>query len=471
METRLAMVLAGDLDGVSVTALCAGLGLSRQTYYRLCRRYEEEGPAGLVPRSRRPHSCPGAVDPALELEIIRLRTDEGWPDPPRGAASIADQLRRSGLACPAVSAIHRVLVRNGLVTPQPQKRPLASYTRFTYPDPNGCWQIDATRWTLADGTEAWIMDVLDDHSRVVVAAHACPAPTTAAAQAAVHTGGQLWGLPARVLSDNGPCFGGVARSGDFVEGLAALGIQAVHARPFHPQTCGKIERFHQTLKRWLRTQPRAGTLNQLQAQLDWFVAFYNHRPHRALRGATPAEAWAARTPAGPAEEPLTLPARVALTRHTVTPPHRHPRRRDLPGPHHHRAGPQAGRHRAGRRALRPPAAAARGRPPGPRAHPHRRAALLPPAQPTPARAHRRRHQPAVSRTPRAHQGRAIGLPPPARPGPPRLTAQGWRAAPSPAATPARAPLNCEERPHTMRGVLLTTVTDVPRHRCHRCGRT
>ena len=323
METRLAMVLAGGLDGVSVTALCAELEISRQTYYRLRRRYEEQGPAGLVPRSRRPHSCPGAVDPALELEIIRLRTDEGWPDPPRGAASIADQLRRSGLACPAVSTIHRVLVRNGLVAPQPQKRPRASYTRFTYPDPNGCWQIDATRWTLADGSrdgaEAWIMDVLDDHSRVVVAAHACPAPTTAAAQAALCAGGQRWGLPARVLSDNGPCFGGVSRAGDFVEGLAALGIQAVHARPFHPQTCGKIERFHQTLKRWLRTQPRAVTPAGLQAQLDWFVQFYNHRrPHRALRGATPAEAWAARTPAGPAQAPLTLPARVALTHHAVT---------------------------------------------------------------------------------------------------------------------------------------------------------
>lgn len=325
METRLAMVLAGGCDAVSVTALCAELEISRQTYYRLRRRYLADGPAGLPPRSRRPHSCPGAVDAALELEIIRLRTDEGWPDPPRGAASIADQLRRSGLACPAVSTIHRVLVRNGLVTPQPQKRPRASYTRFVYPDPNGCWQIDATRWELGDGPgrgrEAWIMDVLDDHSRVVVAAHACPAPTTAAAQAAVCAGGQLWGLPARILSDNGPCFGGVSRSGDFVDGLALLGIQAIHARPFHPQTCGKIERFHQTLKRWLRTQPRAGTLAQLQAQLDWFLEFYNHRrPHRALRGAIPAEAWTARTPAGPAEEPIALgrPARVTITRHTVT---------------------------------------------------------------------------------------------------------------------------------------------------------
>jgi transposase InsO family protein len=325
METRLAMVVAGSCAAVSVTALCAELEISRQTYYRLRRRYLAEGPAGLTPRSRRPHRCPGAVDPGLELEIIRLRTDEGWPDPPRGAASIADELRRSGLACPAVSTIHRVLQRNGLVTPQPQKRPRASYTRFTYPDPNGCWQIDATRWELAgdgpDGREGWVMDVLDDHSRVVVAAHACPGPTTAAAQAAVHAGGQVWGLPARVLSDNGSCFGGVGRTGDFVDGLAGLGIAAIHARPCHPQTCGKIERFHQTLKRWLRTQPRAASLAELQAQLDWFLEFYNHhRPHRALRGATPAEAWAARSPVGPAEAPIAArrPARVTLTRHTVT---------------------------------------------------------------------------------------------------------------------------------------------------------
>lgn len=319
METRLAMVVAGDCAGVSVTGLCAELGISRQTYYRLRRRYEAEGPAGLAPRSRRPHRSPGAVSPALELEIIRLRTDEDWPEP-RGAASIADELRRSGLACPAVSTIHRVLVRNGLVAPQPRKRPRASYTRFVYPDPNGCWQIDATRWELADG-EAWIMDVLDDHSRVVVAARACPAPTITAAQAAVHAAGRLWGLPARVLSDNGACFGGVSRSGDFVDGLAALGIKVIHARPFHPRTCGKIERFHQTLKRWLRAQPRAGCLGELQAQLDRFVEFYNHRrPHRALRGATPAEAWAARGPAGPAEEPIAVgrPARVTITRHTVT---------------------------------------------------------------------------------------------------------------------------------------------------------
>jgi transposase InsO family protein len=431
METRLAMVLAGSCDAVSVTALCAELEISRQTYYRLRRRYLAQGPAGLAPRSRRPHRSPGAVDPALELEIIRLRTDEGWPDPPRGAASIADQLRRSGVgvACPAVSTIHRVLVRNGLVVAQPQKRPRASYTRFVYPDPNGCWQIDATRWSVAgggpDGGEAWVMDVLDDHSRVVVAAHACPAPTTAAAQGAVHTGGQLWGLPARILSDNGPCFGGVGRAGDFVDGLAALGIQAIHARPFHPQTCGKIERWHQTLKRWLRTQPRAVTLAELQAQLDWFVAFYNHRrPHRALRGATPAEAWAARTPAGPAEQPLTTarPARVAISRHTVTTAGVIYLGRHTIGLGARLAGTELTAVRYGRRLL----LLDRDRPV--------RALTLLPGQ----RYYRQPSQPLLEPTPPAEQDaprtpRAGHPPAPAchPPGPPRLTAQGWRTAPSP----------------------------------------
>jgi transposase InsO family protein len=319
METRLAMVLAGGCAGVSVTRLCAELGVSRQTFYRLRGRYVAEGPEGLAPQSRRPHRSPAAVDPALELEIIRLRTDDDWAQP-RGAASIADELRRAGVPCPAVSTIHRVLVRNGLVVAQPQKRPRASFIRFVYPDPNSCWQIDATCWVLADGTDVWIMDALDDHSRVVVAALACRAPTTLAAQAAVHAGGQLWGLPARILSDNGACFGGTGCRGDFVDGLALLGVRVMHAHPFHPQTCGKIERFHQTLKRWLRSQPRAADLAQLQAQLDQFVEFYNHRrPHRALLGHTPAEAWAARTPAGPATEPISLtrPARVAISQPTV----------------------------------------------------------------------------------------------------------------------------------------------------------
>src|ERR671932_1701735 len=117
MQTRPAMVVAGGCAAVSVTAWCAEPGISRQAYYRLRRRYRAEGPQGWAPRSRRPRRSPRAVDPAPELEIIRLRTDR--PEP-RGAASIADEPRRAGVACPAVSTTHRVPVRHGLVTEQPQ---------------------------------------------------------------------------------------------------------------------------------------------------------------------------------------------------------------------------------------------------------------------------------------------------------------------------------------------------------------
>ncbi|HEV7452043.1 MAG TPA: IS481 family transposase [Pseudonocardiaceae bacterium] len=320
LETRLALITAGELPGVSVTALCAELGLSRQTFYRLRARYRTEGPSGLAPRSRRPHRSPNAIDPAVELEIIRLRTE--WPTP-RGAASIGDELRRGALGhgAPSPSTIHRVLVRNGLVGPRPDKRPRSSWKRFVYPEPNGCWQIDATAWHLTDRAPAWIMDVLDDHSRLLVAALVCTGPTTAAAQAAILSGAQRWGLPARVLCDNGTCFGGPDRTGDFPSSLALLGIALSHSRPYHPQTCGKIERLHQTLKQWLATQPRAADLAGLQTQLDAFTEFYNHhRPHRALAGATPAEAWTARDRAGPAEQPGPLPdqPRVSISRRRVS---------------------------------------------------------------------------------------------------------------------------------------------------------
>ena len=149
MPDRLAMMVAGALPGVSVTALCAELGISRQTYYRLKRRYDLEGPAGLAPRSRRPHTSPGKTGLGMELEILRLR--EELPVT-RGAAAIAAELDRRGHPAPAPATVHRILRAAGLVRPSPQKRPRSSWRRFTYPDPNGCWQTDATEWQLAAAT-------------------------------------------------------------------------------------------------------------------------------------------------------------------------------------------------------------------------------------------------------------------------------------------------------------------------------
>lgn len=320
MDKRLLAITAGELPGVSVVSLCAELGISRKTFYEWRKRHDKEGPAGLEPRSRRPLSSPGQIPPWVEQRIVRLR--EQLPVD-NGAQAIYFELRRAGVQpLPHVRTIHRVLVRNGLVEPQPNKRPRSSWRRFEYHAPNACWQIDATQWELRSGRTVWIMDLLDDHSRYMPAAHAVPNDSVQAAWTAFcHAAAEI-GPPAKVLSDNGMCFTGgpnAEGAGTFTTNLAALGIVKANSRPYHPQTCGKLERAHQTLKKWLRKQPPASSLAQLQQQLDQFRAYYNHhRPHRALHGATPAERFHATPAARPADTPLDLPKPPSLritTRH------------------------------------------------------------------------------------------------------------------------------------------------------------
>jgi len=320
MEAKLAAVFVSDLPGVSVSALCAELGISRQTFYKYRRRWAAEGPVGLVERSRRPHRSPQLMSAELEDEVVRLRKTLPLDN---GAQTIAYHLERAGWPPPSVSAVHRALKRRGLVTPQPHKRPRTAWKRFEWPRPNDAWQIDATRWALADGREVWIMDVLDDHSRTLVAARACPGPTGEAAWDAFSAGVAAYGLPARVMSDNGACFTARFRgwgSGDgrcaFEWNLAAAGIEHLLSSPAHPQTCGKLERSHQTTKAWLTRQRPARTLTQLQNRLDDWRAFYNdQRPHRALAGRTPHERWRATPPATPGD-PVGGDARASL--HTVS---------------------------------------------------------------------------------------------------------------------------------------------------------
>jgi transposase InsO family protein len=230
-----------------------------------------------------------------------------------GAVSIALRMARAGEAAPSVATIHRVLRRRGLVVDQPAKRPRSAWRRFEFAAPNGCWQIDGTGWQLADGSWAKILRVIDDHSRLVVASTVADAETTVAAWTAVLTGIARHGLPAAVLSDNGSAFTATPRGGAaaFERNLAALGIRHLTSRPLHPQTCGKTERSHGTLKRWLARQPPAATLAELQAHVDAFDALYNTtRPHQALAGATPAERYAATPPAIPTPRPSTDRVRV-----------------------------------------------------------------------------------------------------------------------------------------------------------------
>lgn len=194
------------------------------------------------------------------------------------------------------------------MTPQPQNRPKSAYRRFQADLPNERWQADTTHWQLAT---PWgrtlrpveILNILDDHSRLNEASDAYPTATGADAVTSFRRGFRRHGVPASALMDNGAIFTGKPRRGGRValeRVLGALGVKTIHSRPYHPQTCGKVERFHQTQKKWLAAQPSAGTLAELQKQLDEFRRYYNtRRPHRALNRRTPAEAYAARPKAGP----------------------------------------------------------------------------------------------------------------------------------------------------------------------------
>jgi transposase InsO family protein len=299
MDVRLlAAVTAESLEGMNVREVCRQRGVSAKTFYKWRARYRAEGLAGLEARSRRPRTSPKRLSPVTEDLIVELRkrlTDEGLD---AGPATIRwHLLNRSRLGpVPSEATIWRVLVRRGQVTPQPAKRPRSSWRRFEADHPNECWQVDATDWALADGTPVEIINLLDDHSRVAVNSRAVASTTTEAAWDAFTAAAEIWGLPTRCLSDNGLAFSGRLRGYEvaFEIRLRAAGIRPVTSRPYHPQTCGKVERFQQTLKKWLRARPPAATLADIQARLDEFRAYYNHhRPHRGIGRVVPYQRWAA----------------------------------------------------------------------------------------------------------------------------------------------------------------------------------
>jgi transposase InsO family protein len=177
--------------------------------------------------------------------------------------------------------------------------------------PNETWQSDVTHWRLANGTDVEIITWLDDHSRYAlsVTAHHRVIGTTVVATFRAAT--ELHGIPFSTLTDNGLVFttrfsqGGLTSRNGFESELVRLRVRQKNSRPNHPTTCGKVERFQQTMKRWLRAQPAATTITALQHHLDVFVDDYNHRrPHRSLQHhATPATAYTARPKASPDGQP------------------------------------------------------------------------------------------------------------------------------------------------------------------------
>lgn len=301
------VITAVVLEGRTQGDVARAYGVSQSWVSRLVDRYRAEGDAAFEPRSRRPLTSPRAI-PASTVElIVRLRkelTDAGLD---AGPATIGWHLQHHHQLTVSESTIARVLTREGLVVPEPKKRPKASYQRFEAAMPNQCWQSDFTHYRLADGTDTEILSWIDDHSRFVLHLSAHRRVTAQIVLASFRSTYAVHGIPAETLTDNGMVYtvrfatGRGGRTALEAE-LARLGVRQKNSAANHPTTCGKVERWQQTLKKWLqaqRDQPR--TLAELQAMLERFAEHYNtRRPHRSLaHRATPATAYNARPKAMP----------------------------------------------------------------------------------------------------------------------------------------------------------------------------
>jgi transposase InsO family protein len=291
------------LEGRSAREVARTHGISKTWIYELIKRYRAGGYEALQPRSRRPRSCPRAVSGETVQAVVEVRAELEAQGHDAGAATIAYHLQSRIEDAPSRATVWRILKRQGLIVAQPQKRPRSSLIRFEAQLPNELWQADITAWQLADGEVVEILNLIDDHSRLCLGCHAYRRVKAADVVEGFHKAAALHGLPESFLSDNGAVFTGSYRGGKVLleYELERLGVQFKNSRPYHPQTCGKVERLHQTLKRHLIKQTPAQTLTELQGQLAAFARYYNHtRPHRALGGRTPLQAYSARVKARPA---------------------------------------------------------------------------------------------------------------------------------------------------------------------------
>jgi transposase InsO family protein len=316
------VITAVVVEGRSQSEVARDYGVSRQWVNTLVGRYRRDGDAAFEPRSRRPHSSPNQTPDAVEDEIIEIHKELDGAGHDAGAATIAFHLEQAHGHAPAVSTIWRILSARGCVTPQPHKRPRSSWHFFEADQPNERWQADVTHWRLADGSAVEILNQVDDHSRLCLGSDAATVMNGPAVDAALKKSTGTYGFPASYLTDNGAVFNGHPRGGgmtSFERFLLTNQVRLRHSTPYHPQTCGKVERFHQTLKKWLTHQPPVRSIEGLQTQLDAFRDYYNNvRPHRALDRRTPATAYAARPKATPTAVALTVGPHTRVRRDKIS---------------------------------------------------------------------------------------------------------------------------------------------------------
>jgi len=320
------LVITAVLAGQSQSEVARTYGVSQGWISKLMARYRLEGEAAFEPLSRAPASSPGATPPQTVELVLRLRKQLTEAGLDAGADTIGWHLTHHHATTLSRATINRILTRAGTMTADPAKRPKSSYLRFEAEQPNETWQADFTHYRLQDGTrhvthrggirrieegtDVEILTWLDDCSRYALSVTAHRPVTGPVVLATFRKTAATYGFPASTLTDNGRVFtvrlfGGTPGRNHLEHELRERNITQKNGKPNHPQTQGKVERFQQTLKKWLRAQPRQpATLAELQTLLDEFVDVYNQqRPHRSLpHRATPATIYTSLPKATPSSD-------------------------------------------------------------------------------------------------------------------------------------------------------------------------
>ena len=293
MSSRLEFVTLATAQGANIRALCRSFGISPQTAYKLLARFKEQGIDGLQERSRKPHSSPRRSSAELESQVLALH--EKYPC--WGARKLATFLPED--ARPHPNTISAILRRHGRQVAASTDVQSPAIKRFEHEAPNLLWQMDFKgHFALTDpqAGRCYPLTVLDDHSRFAICLKACPGETGEHVKQALTEAFKRYGLPQRITCDNGNPWGTPKQNGitKIEAWLIRVGVKVSHSRPMHPQTQGKDERFHRTLKRELLERGGFNSLHNCQQAFDRWRDQYNLiRPHQALGQRPPSSRYVA----------------------------------------------------------------------------------------------------------------------------------------------------------------------------------
>lgn len=312
MDQRREFVRLAQQGSVAVAELCRRFGISRQTGHELLRRVAADGQAGLELRSRRPHSSPRRTPEAVAAQVLTLRERH----PAWGGRKLVRRLRDLGVTeVPSAATVTEILRRHGKLAPTATERHRA-WQRFERAAPNELWQMDFKgHFALAQG-RCHALTVIDDHARYALGLRACGDETDPTVRGQLTALFRRYGLPERMLADNGSPWGCVGSEYTALGvWLLRLGIELHHGRARHPQTQGKDERFHRTLDEEVLQMHHFADLAACQAAFDaWRVVYNEQRPHEALGLATPASRYQASPRAFPEQLPEPIYAATDLLR-------------------------------------------------------------------------------------------------------------------------------------------------------------